>query len=238
MLKPVIGVMVLCLILVGCTEIERLSPNVENDPDMLFEISHEEGALALTIDEQDVLDVIAELRQPENYRWINHVTRFFGESRSLERVNHQTVKGENVKIEVLDSSFNEIKSVILKDGSYYVIFPEISKYNFISDSSKFDKGSFQDIPEMQNILKIEREDISFVDIRKLGTENVIYFETKYDDMKISEKYWISIDFAVPLRVESYMDSKLFYLMETENYYEDNEISDDSFDLPQYVNAAP
>ena len=179
-----------------------------------------DDAQRLSITAHNVQNVIATLERPESYYIrVENVVSYRDEGRVAG--TELWVFPDKYVIKTLDSMTNRtLCTTAYQDGESTVWYEGDDRVLTIGSDSFSGSDMLAGIPTYEDILALDPEMITVADYRDWEEYSCVYVEVYDPAMGYTSRYYISVDFGLLVRAETYTQGELVYSMRMLEYSDD------------------
>lgn len=170
--------------------------------------SNRETVELLTVNRDNVTDVIAQLRRPESYQCQVESTYYYGENASVLKSTLE-VQGNKLRITqydaeqqpALEALLTETRVYLWDTGERWSDFPRMPN----------DRDLYARFPTYEDLLSMPDERILEGDAREWGGELCIYVLTRNEETEEEQSWYILAETGLLLYTETRKDNALCYV---------------------------
>ena len=178
----------------------------QNDSLFLEELGEELLYTVSTEHKEDVLALLKGYASPDYLLWEVQVTRSAG-NRSRSQFGTYLKQGADYDVEVREGG-TLLRSVRMRGGSLTVSSGGISRSGMAQDV--YTPLAVLGMAEIATLANLDPQHVLEARFEQLNQREVLYVEFTYPDLKADERYWVSLELGLPLKVETRLDGALVY----------------------------
>jgi len=156
------------------------------------------------------LALLAEAREPETLLWEGSIHHWSGAS-SRSFIAAYRKEGKDFQSELLEAGV--LRRGLRRQNGRLTLTAD-GRSVTVSETEATTPLAAIGLVDLATLLDLPPEQITTLRFEVLDGEQVIYLSYQDPELPLTEHYWISLAYAIPLRVETYQGEELTYLAET------------------------
>lgn len=162
------------------------------------------------VDASNCQEIIASIRRPENMFW--ECTTTLRSSDGLLRRTGRYYKGGSSYVAEMRNG-NTVDLRVVSNGKTARVSSG-SESRTVSSNVQYSPEAIMGMADLSYFLALPKESIKKVELVKRSGESCLYIECSFSDLGLTEKYYLSLTYGIPLSAESFQNGNLIYSAET------------------------